>query len=209
MERDYRALERRESADTSTIDTCLIPFKPSEGETPRKARERGTTRSPPRFIYLATRRDALKGRNYFHEFQAGRGSSPFVGLLSRSPGRCSIVVAALEFSLYGLAACAPSVAEKRLHSRCAVLIRCASPPGQSHFYLDGVRESPGERSTIALRYRSRATTRRKINRRGRDSAARLNRANHSSRQSFFALFLPSLFRGWFPIAASRVQLHRY
>lgn len=125
------------------------------------------------------------------------------------PGRCSIVVAALEFSLYGLAACAPSVAEKRLHSRCAVLIRCASPPSRSHFYLDGVRESPGERSTIALRYRSRATTRRKINRRARDSAARLNRANHSSRQSFFALFLPSLFRGWFPIAASRVQLHRY
>lgn len=38
-------LERRESADTSTIDTCLIPFKPTREKRTRKARTRTGTRT--------------------------------------------------------------------------------------------------------------------------------------------------------------------
>jgi len=70
--------ERRESADTFTIDTCLIPFKPTK-EKHRVRREEWDTHSHFGSYGTRTPCNALKGKNYFHEFQVGRGLSRLCG----------------------------------------------------------------------------------------------------------------------------------
>jgi len=148
----------------------------------------------------------LKGKNYFHEFQAGRGSSPFVGLLSRCrqvlDRRGRVWILSLQ------AHSQPSITEKNVSIHATRFNPPCVPvaPGLADCIFIGRPESPWQRFDSFDRrtdYRSREQRCAIIS--SREIATRLNRANHFFRNPF-VLFFPSLFHQRFQ---SKVRMYNY